>query len=356
MSAFRALLVSEARILLRDRMALFFTLAFPLIFVLIFGFVMGDVGDVSESTLGVFVAPNVDRDLLDETIVATGSTVTEPFDSLDAMKQAIAERRLDFAIAWDGSALQLLYDANRVQENFAFQQVTEGIVTDFNLRRQGAGSIVALERIDVGDVRTVGWFNLLLPGILAFSVLSSGLFAVSGHLTAMKERKVIDRLIVTPMPPVALLAAIVSVRLVIVYVSTLITLFVGVLVFGLQYDVSWLRYTIFVACATVGTMGIGTIIALVVRRPSSAGNIANALAMLMLFLAGIYFPVEFMPAFLRAISSGLPLTHMASAMRYATGVTEMAETEFWAITFSFLGLAVVLFPVLARYVVRPLRR
>ena len=43
-------------------------------------------------------------------------------------------------------------------------------------------------------------------------------------------------------------------------------------------------------------------------------------------------------------------------MRYVTGVMDMAESEFWAITFSFLGIAVVLFPVLARYVVRPLRQ
>jgi len=30
--------------------------------------------------------------------------------------------------------------------------------------------------------------------------------------------------------------------------------------------------------------------------------------------------------------------------------------EFWSITFSMLGFAIVLFPVLARYVVWPLRR
>jgi ABC-2 type transport system permease protein len=103
-------------------------------------------------------------------------------------------------------------------------------------------------------------------------------------------------------------------------------------------------------------MGIGTIIALVVRRPSSASNIANALAMLMMFLAGIYFPVEFMPGFLRAISKAMPLTHMANAMRYVMGVMDMAEVEFWAIALSFLALACGLFPLLARYAVRPLRR
>jgi len=356
MNAFRALLISESRILQRDRMALFFTLAFPLIFILVFGFVMGDIGDASQSTMGVYVAPETSRDSLDETLATAGSMNLEPFESLDALKDAVTDRQVDFALSWDGESLHFLYDANRVQENFAFQQVSHGLATDYNLRRQGAAPAIEVEPINVGEVASTGWFQLVLPGILAFSVLSSGLFAVSGHLTAMKERKILDRLIITPMRPVALLAAIVGVRLVVVYISTLITLLVGVLVFGLQYEVSWLRYTIFVACATVGTMGIGTIIALVVRRPSSASNVANVFAMLMLFMAGIYFPVEFMPAFLRAISKGLPLTHMANAMRYATGVMDMAETEFWVITFSFLGIAVLLLPVLARYVVRPLRQ
>ncbi|MCK5827855.1 ABC transporter permease, partial [Candidatus Bipolaricaulota bacterium] len=117
--------------------------------------------------------------------------------------------------------------------------------------------------------------------------------------------------------------------------------------------IDWFRYIIFVICATLGTMGMGTVIALLVRRPSSASSLANVLAMVMMFFAGIYFPVEFMPAFLRAISNGLPLTHMANAMRYVTGVIEMSEAEFWTITFSLLGFAIVLFPILARYVVRP---
>jgi ABC-2 type transport system permease protein len=356
MNAFRALLLSETRVLMRDRMTLFFTLLFPLVFILIFGFLMRDIGDVTHSTLGVYVASGTDSDVLDAAIAASGTMAAERFDSEDAAEAAVLERRVDFAVAFDGTELRFLYDADRIQENYAFQQAARGIAADFNLRRQGATRALMTEAIDVGRIESTSWFHLVLPGILAFSVLSSGLFAVSGHLTAMKERKVLDRMLVTPMPAVALLAAIVAVRLVIVFVSTLITLFVGILLFRLHYDVSWLRYVALVVCATIGTMGIGTIIALVVRRPSSAGNVANALAMIMMFLAGVYFPIEFMPAFLRAISQGMPLTHMANAMRYATGVMDMAEPEFWAIVLSLLAIGVLLFPVLAGYVVRPLRR
>jgi len=356
MTAFRRLLVAEMKILMRDRMALFFTLAFPLVFVLIFGFLMGGFGDASRSRIGVHIAHDLDRRVLDLSIATAGSMEIEAYDSIESMEEAVAGRDVDFGLSWDGTALLFVYDANRVQENFAFQQVAAGIGADFNLRRQNAVPAISMEPIDVGEVASTGWFNLVLPGILAFSILSSGLFAVSGHVTSMKSRKTLDRLVVTPMRPVSLLAAIACVRLAVGYVSVLLTLLTGVLVFGLRYEVSWFRFTFFVICGTLGTMGIGTIIALLVRRPASASHIANALAMLMMFLAGIYFPIEFMPGFLRAVSKGLPLTHMANAMRYASGVMDMAEAEFWAISLSFLGIAIILFPVLARYVVRPLRR
>ena len=171
----------------------------------------------------------------------------------------------------------------------------------------------------------------------------------------MKERRILDRLIVTPMPPVALLAAIAFVRTVIVYLSTLITLGASVLIFHLAFEIDWPSYTLFVVSATLGSMGLGAVIALLVRRPASAGNLANVLAMVMLFLSGIYFPVELMPSFLRTLSKGLPLTHMAVAMRYVTGVTEMSPARFWATCLSLLGIAAVLFPLLARYIVRPER-
>ena len=355
MSALKSLLLAELRILMRDRMALFLTLLFPLVFILVFGFLMGDIGDVSRSTMGVFISTDLDREELEAAVAAAGTMEIVPFGSLAEIKEAVAAREIDFGLVWDGKQLDVFYDAARVQENFAFQQVATGITTDFNLRRQGVEAALSVDVIDIGATSSANWFSLVLPGILAFSVLSAGLSAISGHVTAMKERKILDRLIVTPMRPVLLLVAVAGVRLGIVFVSTLITLFAGILLFGLRYEISWLRYTVFIVCGTAGAMGLGTTIALLVRRPSSASNIAHALSMLMLFLAGIYFPVEFMPGFLRALSVAMPLTHMANALRYAVGVVEMSEAEFWAISASFLGIALVLFPVLARYVIRPLR-
>jgi len=356
MNAFSILLLTEIRIFLRDRMMLFFTLLFPLVFVLLFGLLMGGMGDVDQASLGLMVATIADADALARSLEDTGLRETRSFDSLEALEESIADQRVDFGMIWDGAALRFLYNPARLQENYAFEQVAAGITAKFNMQRQGTAPAIGVVRIHAGEIESVGWFNLVLPGILAFSILSSGLFAVSGHLTQMKERNILDRLIVTPMAPVALLAAIGAVRLAAGFISTLITLGVGILVFRLDFTIDWFRYVLFVICSTLGAMGLGTLIALLVRRPSSAGNIANASAMIMMFMAGIYFPVEFMPAFLRVVSSLMPLTHMANAMRYVTGVLDMSDARFWVTSASFLGLALLLFPLTARYVVRPLRR
>lgn len=356
MTAFRALLRAELKVFVRDRMAFFFTFLFPLIFILIFGFLWRGAGDIDTARMGLVMTSDRDAAVLEAVIADAGSMEIERFDALAMFQQEIEKRNVDFGLAWDGTRLRFFYNPARVQENYAFEQVARGIVTDFNLRHQGLASVLPVEEVHVGPIAATNWFNLVVPGILAFAVLSAGLFAVAGHLTAMKERKILDRMIVTPMPPLALLTAIVAIRLVVVYVSTLITLFVGILLFDLNFQVNWLHYTVFVLCATVGMMGLGTVIALIVRRPSSASNVANVLSMVMLFLAGIYFPIEFMPAYLRTISKVLPLTHMAEAMRFATGVGEMSLARFWTITSALLATAVILLPFLARYVVRAEQR
>ena len=356
MNAFRTLLLTETRIFLRDKMMLFFTLLFPLVFVLLFGVLMGGIGDVDQAGLGVLLETGVDAAGLSQVLEDTGLRDVRSFESLTTLEASVADQRVDFGLVWDGVTLHFLYNPARLQENYAFQQLADGITARFNMQQQGTAPAIRVARIHSGEIDSVGWFNLVLPGILAFSVLSSGLFAVSGHLTQMKERNILDRLIVTPMAPVALLAAVAIVRLTAGFISTLITLGVGILVFRLDFAVDWLRYVVFVICSTLGAMGLGTLIALFVRRPSSAGNVANVSAMMMMFMAGIYFPVEFMPAFLRTVSSLLPLTHMANVMRYVTGVLDMSDARFWITSASFLALALVLFPLTARYVVRPLRR
>jgi ABC-2 type transport system permease protein len=355
MTGFRELLRTQALVFLRNRAALFFTVIFPLVFVLIFGFVWGGGDGPRATRLGLAVLAETEAELLAQVLADQGGVVTRYADRA-ALEADLAGRRLDLGLVWDGEALLFLQDPTRVQESLALAEVARGISTQFDLRRQGLSAVVGAERANVGRSVATGWFNMLVPGVMAFSILTAGLLAVSGRITQMKERKQLDRFLVTPMSPAALLAAIAGVSLVVGYVTTLTTLGAAVALFRVRFEVNWLFFTTFVVAATLGSMSLGTLIALVVRRPGSANTVANIVAQVMVFLSGVYFPVEIMPSFLRAVSRALPLTYMAEAMRYVTGVADMPIGRFAAITSVLFLAGAGLFPVLGRYVVTVGRR
>ncbi|MCX6093970.1 MAG: ABC transporter permease [Candidatus Bipolaricaulota bacterium] len=355
MTALRALLAAELRILARDKTSLTFTFFFPLLFILIFGAMMGGMGSAEGSRLGLVVQGGGGERLRDVIAEVRGLRTTE-YTTSPALEADVAAGDVDFGLMWDGTILTTVVDVRRAQENSAYKELARGIASRFELAVQGREPLVAVEQVVEGGGGNADWLTRVVPGIVAFSVLSAGLFAVAGHITSMKRRRLLDRFIVTPMRPASLVAAVVASRLVVVFASTLITLWVAILVFRVELHVDWLRYVVSVAAATIGSMGMGTLIALVVRQPSSAANLANVLSMVMMFVSGIYFPVEIMPGFLRAISAATPLQYMADAMRYATGVVDMSPARFWAINAALLGLGVVLLPVLSRYLVRAERR
>ncbi len=355
MKQFAALVQCELKVFFRDRTTFLITFLFPLVFILIFGFLMGGE-DVERVAVGLYLAEDSGARLLEDAVARRAGLQHELYPSRAALEDALQERRVDMGVVWDGSQLILLYDPAMVQRQGVLAQLAAGLASDFNLRRQGLDHVVVVDREHVGLAAAANWFNMVVPAIIAFSILSAAVFAVSGHITAMKERKILDRLTVTPLRPLAFLLAVVFVRLCVVYFSTLITLFTAMAVFKVDFHMDWPRYTLFVAASTVGMMGFGALITLAVRRPSSASNVANVLAMIMMFMSGIFFPVEIMPPFLQFISRAFPLTYIAEGLRFTTGVIDMAPARFFAITAALVGLALLLLPGLARYVVRPERR
>ncbi len=355
MKALAQLLRVQTFVFLRDKLALFFTLFFPVVFILIFGFVWGGVEGPERVTLGLLVIG--DRDpVLEEALAAQATVTVRRYEDRAQLEADLIQRAIGLGLVWDGEALLFLQDPTRVQEGYALAEVAQGIGAEMDLRRQGLAPVVQVERLNVGRTLGSGWFSMIVPGIMAFSVLMSGLLAVSGRITQMKERRLLDRLLVTPMSPTSLLAAIAGVRLVAGFLSTFVTLGLAVVLFRVQFDVNWALYVLFVLAATLGSMGLGTLIALLVRRPSSASTLASIVAQIMLFLSGVYFPIEFLPAFLRAVSRAFPLTYIVEGMRYVTGVADMSAEKFALITVGLFGVGVGLFPALSRYVVSVGRR
>ncbi|MGQ9733960.1 MAG: ABC transporter permease [Candidatus Bipolaricaulia bacterium] len=349
MRAFWAFLGAQLRIFIRDRLDFFLTLGLPILFLLIFGFIWG--GEEKPTRLGIVLLGS-DEPVL-SVLQARPNLVLERFPAADLLEEAVRNRAVDFGLLWDGTKLSFIFEAGRIQDNSGYEQLARGIASALELKLQGKEAIVIPEKVHLGRLAGARWFHLVIPGIIALPILSAGLFAIAGRITAMRERRILAQLLVTPLPSWALLSSLGLLRLGVAYVGAFATLAFATIVFGLRFPIQWGLFVPFVAACGLGAMGMGALIAFLVRRPGSASFAANIFLQLMLFLSGIYFPLEFLPPFLRVVSRGLPLTHMAQGMRYALGVVEMPPSAFWGMTagFTLFGLGFV--PLLARYITHP---
>jgi ABC-type polysaccharide/polyol phosphate export permease len=70
-----------------------------------------------------------------------------------------------------------------------------------------------------------------------------------------------------------------------------------------------------VVLANLTFLNLGFIVGSLAKTVNAANGLANAVAMPMMFLSGVFFPTDTLPAILAAVVKYLPLSPMLEAMR-----------------------------------------
>lgn len=148
-----------------------------------------------------------------------------------------------------------------------------------------------------------------LPGVMNAAVIS-----VSAAMTQYREQKILKRILATPIPSRQFLAARGLARLVLSVGQVAVILIAGASIGGHIFgNILWIF--VLAAAGTLVFLNLGFTIAGRARSVASAEATANATALLMLFLAGILFPVALLPSLVRPIVHLQSLTPLVSAMR-----------------------------------------
>ncbi len=312
----------------RDLQSLFFSLVMPLMFLVIFGFMYADMGDNARITqAAVYVNAS-------ETVFWQALEGIPGFKVLEVETQAQVEdmvrlQQVPVGLTWDGTELVLYTNPVNIQDNTYYNQLAQGVKTSLDQERMGVVEFVSLKRNAVGGD---GGFGLpfIFPGIIALGVVSSGLFAITSSFMHYKDKKVLKRLVATPMSRLGFLAALMTTRGLVSIISALLVLAAGILVFGIQLDVDWLLFIPYLLLSTLMMMGFGALITLISKTAENATQIASILMTAMLFFSGIYFPVEFLPSYFQRASTFLPLTYVARGLRSIMGIEALNHGRlFW---------------------------
>ena len=163
--------------------------------------------------------------------------------------------------------------------------------------------------------QSLDYLDFLVPGIVALSIMQTAIFGIAGTIVTYKEKGVLRRLRATPLPMRSFMGSNVTMRVVTALIQTAIVLAVGMLLFHVKVNGSLLLVALVAVVGAGCFVSLGFAIAAVSKNQEVAQALMNVVQTPMMFLSGIFFPMNNAPAWIQPVVKVLPLTYLANALR-----------------------------------------
>ncbi len=314
MRSFLAMVRANLKMAVRNRAALFWNLAFPALFIVIFGAIFGRGPGISVR-VGVVGPESAFRtQVLAGLKQAQVFTVTQ--GERDAELHDLAQGKRDVVIEFGEAApgavpsVTLAYD----QASGTSAQIGLGAIRQILVATAGGASPVEITETPV-QAETISFMDAFVPGILAMSLMNSGVIGLATAFTTYRERGILRRIKVTPFPVTSFILARVASQLVMAVLQSLILVGLAWALFGLHIRGNPLVVLLAIIVGSLAFLAIGFAISGISRNTETAASYANLVTFPMLFLSGIFFSMESAPTWLQPITKVLPLAYLVNALQ-----------------------------------------
>jgi ABC-2 type transport system permease protein len=187
----------------------------------------------------------------------------------------------------------------------------------------------------------------LLPGVAAISILFGTTSMLAVTVTFEKKNRSFDRLLLAPIPLGLLMLAKTGGAVLFGTANGFVPIILALFLTDLS-RVLWAALLPAVLMIATASAFLGLVIAVSVKEVFEAQTFSNFFRFPMIFLCGLFFPVDSLPLFLRPLSYALPLTYGADILHGA--VRGRNALPLW-LDFSIIaGFCAVLFVIVLRRV------
>jgi len=333
-NATMAIAVASFRSIIRSPSAVVFSLAFPLIFIVVFANIGGSPVKVDVGVAKTCDTINPVFQALKKANVL--NLITD--QSTDEMNKNLSKGTIDVILdiksagttADPSQPLKSPFILN-VQYTKASQKggifksvlnnVTESINKALLIKMIGQNpeklSAVQLHETTIQG-REYKYIDFLLPGMLGFSLLSSGVFGTAFVFLSLRLTLVIKRFFATPVKKYSIVLGEAIARLIFSWIGALFIILVGHYAFGFTLVhgfVTVVNMLILSAIGLIVFMGFGFIISGVAKNESTVPPLSNIITLPQFLLSGTFFATTAFPTWLQGLSNILPLTYLNKAMR-----------------------------------------
>ena len=322
MKAFLKLLASDIKQFTRDRVALFFSFAFPILFMLLFGLIFNNAK--TSFTIGL---SDEDNTPVSQSIAGVLGQVTLfkiDMSTYDAGLADLKSGKIKILVdipsgvsaainAGQPAALKVYYDPADTTDSPIILSVLQQAVNSINQQITQVPVLLTLSQESI-STHQLNYIDFLVPGILAMSIMFLGLFGAI-NMVARREKMVLKRFGATPISSSLVVVSQVTYRLIVALAQTTIIIAIARFVFNVHMVGNWFLLAGYVLLGTLALISIGYFIVARARTVEAAQPIIQLVQFPMMFLSGIFFPIEILPATMKPVINAMPLTYLGDALR-----------------------------------------
>jgi ABC-2 type transport system permease protein len=159
------------------------------------------------------------------------------------------------------------------------------------------------------------YIDFLLPGLLGMNLMGSGIWGLVFAIVDARRKKLMKRLIATPMPRHDYLLSFLLSRLGLLVVEVALLAGFGALVFQVPLRGSLPGLALLCTLGSLSFSAIGLLIASRIQTIEAASGVSNLVMMPMWVLSGVFFSAQRFPAAVQPMIHALPLTALIDALR-----------------------------------------
>jgi ABC-2 type transport system permease protein len=302
-SALRELTVARLRLFFREPSTVFWAFGFPLLLTVALGVAFRN-RPPEPANVAVEDGPGA-RPLLAQ---IASPLVRARIESAMAAGKELHSGKVALVVV-PGVPVTYRYDETRPDARLA-----RIVVNDVLQRAAGRSDAVAVADQRVTEVGA-RYIDFLVPGLVGLNLMSSGMWGIGYSIVEMRTKKLVKRLLATPMRRSDFLLSFVIMRALFVAIEVPVLFGFGWIAFGVRVLGSpfLLLSLAFLGAFTFG--GIGLLVASRAQNTQTVGGLMNLVMMPMFIGSGVFFSTSNFPSGIQPLLRILPLTVLNDALR-----------------------------------------
>jgi ABC-type multidrug transport system permease subunit len=159
------------------------------------------------------------------------------------------------------------------------------------------------------------YIDFLIPGLLGMNLMGSAIWGMGFAIVDARRKKLIKRMVATPMPRHYYLLSFLLSRLLLLVLEVGVVLGFGALVFQVPVRGSLAGIGLLCVLSSLAFCALGLLIASRAQTIEAASGLMNVVMMPMWICSGVFFSAQRFPSVMQPLIKALPLTAVIDALR-----------------------------------------